>query len=427
MLAQIAWRNVWRNRTRSLVVITAVALGLIAGIFMVSFSWGMTQQRTRDIIETQLSHIQLHNPEYKTDKEIEYFIPEGESKLRELENKPDFKAVSGRILVNGMLSSTKGGFGVQVLGIYPESEAKLTRLQDRIIAGNYFEGTRSKPVIIGEKLAEKLGVIETIEDTEVQKVADQEDEAKVSYNFRKNIVLTFQDQHGNTVSQKFRVNGIYQTLNAQLEETQIFVKAEDLQATIGEPGAIHEIAVLLNDSEQLLSKKEALSNTYPSLEVEDWQDLDPSSKLLDESLTYSLYIYMGIILLALAFGIINTMLMAVLERTRELGMLMSVGMDKVNVFFMIMLETLFLTLVGAPIGLLAGFGLVSLFGKIGIDLSAFSAGMDSMGLASVVYTYMAPETYLTIAIMVFFTAIISAIYPARRALRLKPAEAVRAI
>ena len=138
-----------------------------------------------------------------------------------------------------------------------------------------------------------------------------------------------------------------------------------------------------------------------------------------------IYIFMGIILIALAFGIINTMLMAILERKHELGMLISVGMNKRKVFSMILLETLFLTLIATPIGMLLSFWSINYFGKKGIDLSSVAQGLESLGIGSRIYTELPTDLYITITLMTLLVALLSAIIPARRALKLNPAEAVK--
>lgn len=411
MLPIVAWRNVWRNRVRSGVIIAAITLGLVAGIFLVAFSWGINVQRMRDVIETRISHIQIHNPQFKSGQKMKYFLPGGNEMVKSIEQNPSVKAVTGRVLTSGMISSTKGAFGIQIHGVYPDQEAMVTQLPDRIIAGNYFEDDKNNPVLIGDKLADKLGI--------------KKDSS--GYNFRKKLVLTFQDASGTTSQARFRVTGIFKSNNSKFDEANIFTKASDIQRIAGIEGEIHEIAVLLSDDKQVAEVKSGLESQYPDAKVEDWGEISPDLKLLADSFGITLYIFMGIILLALAFGIINTMLMAVMERTRELGMLMSIGMNKVKIFTMVMLETIFLALIGGPLGMIIGFILVTIFGTVGIDLSAWAEGVESIGMASYVYTVMEPISYVQIAGMVLLTAVLSAIYPAFKALGLKPAEAVRAI
>ncbi|MEZ4774782.1 MAG: FtsX-like permease family protein [Bacteroidia bacterium] len=420
MIFQVAWRNVWRNKVRSLVVISAVALGLIAGVFMMSFSWGMNIERSREIIETRTSHIQIHENHYKDDRKMSLFIPEGMNLLNQTSARPEVKAATGRILSNGMLSTTKGGFGVQISGVIPERESVVTLLDQRLVAGEYFNESGNNPILIGDKLAEKLGW---------KSESDSAGATAAAYRLRKKIVLAFQGPDGETKYGSFKVSGVYKTINSKFDETNVFVRFDDLNRLSGTEGQLHEIAIILND--QALAEDSVFLASIPEgrtdLLVENWKDIAPDLRLLDETFATTLYIFIGIILLALLFGIINTMLMAVMERTRELGMLMAIGMNKPKIFFMIMLETLFLSFVGGPVGLLSGFGLVKLFGKIGIDLSSMADSASQLGISSIVYTDLESQYYFQIAIMVVVTAIIAAVYPAYKALKLKPVEAIRAL
>ena len=132
-------------------------------------------------------------------------------------------------------------------------------------------------------------------------------------------------------------------------------------------------------------------------------------------------------MIALVFGILNTMLMAVLERFKELGMLMAVGMARIKVFGMVLLETIFIGILGAPIGLLLGWSTMFYYTQVGIDLSAYSEGLESFGYSSILYPYIENSTYWTIAVAVIITAFVGAIYPAWKAVKLKPVEALHKI
>ncbi|MEZ4827119.1 MAG: ABC transporter permease [Bacteroidia bacterium] len=329
MIFQVAWRNVWRNRVRSLVVISAVALGLIAGVFMMAFSWGMNMERSREIIETRTSHIQIHENHFKDDRKMSLFIPDGMAFLEQMDQKPEVRSATGRILANGMLSTTKGGFGVQINGVIPERESDVTRLDQRLVAGDYLTESGTNLILIGDKLAEKLGW-----KTESDSTDAEGKPLPASYRLRKKIVLAFQGPDGETKYGSFKVSGVYKTVNSKFDEANVFVRFDDLNRLAGTENQLHEIAILLND--QPMAEDSTFLASIPGgrtdLLVENWKDIAPDLRLVDETFATTLYIFIGIILLALLFGIINTMLMAVMERTRELGMLMSIGMNKPKVF-----------------------------------------------------------------------------------------------
>ena len=265
------------------------------------------------------------------------------------------------------------------------------------------------PVVIGEKLATKLKV-----------------------KVRSKIVVTIQNTSGDISYSAFRVAGIYKTNNSNFDLTNIFVRKKDLSDIIGmEVTQATEIAVLLthNNLTTTISKKIvslfSKEISEKKVVVRTWEKISPVLKMMNEvTIQYSM-IFVIIILVALSFGIINTMLMAIMERVREIGMLMAIGMNKAQVFFMIMLETIFLSITGGIIGLLASWILVMVLGKTGIDLSAIADGLNSMGYSSFVYPELDFIYYALIGGLVIVTAIFASIMPARKALKFNPAEAVR--
>jgi ABC-type antimicrobial peptide transport system permease subunit len=169
-----------------------------------------------------------------------------------------------------------------------------------------------------------------------------------------------------------------------------------------------------------------LKNLFPDLVVRNWSEIAPALAMTLSYTGFICYIILGIFLFALSFGIINTMLMAVLERTRELGMLGAIGMSKRKIFSMIMLETVFLTLLGGIVGIILGTAVLLPALKTGIDLSFFMGdGMEDFGFSSMVYPIFNVAMLVEIVALVTVAGILSAIYPARKALKLKPLEAIR--
>jgi len=167
--------------------------------------------------------------------------------------------------------------------------------------------------------------------------------------------------------------------------------------------------------------------SFPDEEVESWKDLAPELVFMQQWMSASLKVLIIIIMSALAFGIVNTMLMAVLERIRELGMLMSLGMKRIKVFLMIMFETIYLSTVGGPVGLLVGYLTIAYLGKEGIDLTNYSQGLEAIGYESVLYPTLQPLDYFQIVVGVVLTAFLASIYPAWKAIKLKPIDAQHTI
>ena len=403
MILAVAWRNIWRSKTRSLVILIAICLGLASGIFYMAFYKGMVDQRINTAIKTEASHIQIHNKNYLNNPDKKFLIANTDSVVQVINTVPGVKATSSRIILNTMIQSPTTGSGVKVTGIIPENEKQVTNLYTKLIEGSYFEEGKRNPIIVGKKLADKLKV-----------------------KLKSKVVITLQDMNGTMTGAAFKVEGIYETSNTAFDENCVFVRKSDLSKVMDmSTNASQEIAVLLNNNDELQIAEQSLRSKLPNLDVKTWREIMPEVSLVESSFGLTMVIFIGIILLALLFGIINTMLMAVLERTKELGMLMAVGMNKTRVFTMIMLETVMLSLFGGFCGILLGWALNLYFGVKGIDLGTWSTAYKSMGFDTLVYTKLSLPISMEIAVMVIITGIIASIYPAMKALKLKPAEAIR--
>jgi len=385
------------------VVIFAVALGIFAGVWAAAFMNGMMDQRIEKVIKTELSNIQIHNPDFRKTSEFSNFIPEANQYIEKIKSIPQVKGVSNRMVVQSMVASAETASGVIILGINPENESMVTNLYDKIIDGAYFDGIKRNPVVIGKKLAEKLNV-----------------------KVRSKIVITVQDLENNITSGAFRVAGIFTTNNNMYDESHVFVRYSDLAAlTVFPENAGHEIAISLTDNEHLIEVQEKVQSIAGNLEVMNWKELSPEMSYLTETMDMYMYIFIMIILLALLFGIINTMLMVVMERTKEIGMLMAVGMHKFRIFWMIVVESVMLSLVGGILGIIIG-ALVSKFGETHpVDLSMWSEGYQQLGYDAFVFTKLQPDLIINVAILVIITGIIAALYPAYKALKNDPADALR--
>jgi putative ABC transport system permease protein len=402
MLLKVAWRNVWRHKVRSFVVITSVGLGLWAGVFASAFVQGMMAQKIDNVIRHELSHFQFHHPQFRDDLLVTQLTKDGDEILKRLSTDQEVLASTGRIITMAMLGSANTSGAVKVSGIQWQHEKEVTELDKQVIEGEYIDGEQRTPILISEKVA-----------------------AKYKVKLKSKVVLTLQDANGDITAGAFRVAGIFKTENVMYDEVNVFVRGEDLRSLLGLPSGFHEIAVLVRSHDLADPKATAYQNLYPHLEVKSWLDLAAGMRFMVEAFDTYLYIIVSIILLALLFGIVNTMLMAVLERTREIGMLMAVGMNKARVFFMILLETIFLTMIGGPAGLFFSWICVSYFGRAGIDLSG--AAYSEVGFSAIIYPQLESNQYLMVTVLVLIMALLAAIYPARKALMLKPVEAIRKI
>jgi ABC-type lipoprotein release transport system permease subunit len=403
MILSIAWKNIWRNKLRSSVILIAMTLGLTAGVFMVAFFYGMAEQRINTAIKTEASHIQIHQSEYLQNPDLKKRIDNGQQIASEVQNIKHIQGVSDRLIIHSMVASAETGSGVKITGINPQKEMGVTNIHEKIVEGKYFDGIKRNPVVIGRELADKLNV-----------------------KLRSKIIIRAQEANGTLTGGSFRVVGIYETSNTSFDEMNVFVRKSDLSGLLKVPGnSAHEIAILLDDSEYLNPVLNHLKMNYPQLDIRPWNKLMPEVGVLKESLNVSMYLFLIIILLALAFSIVNTMLMAVLERIKEIGMLMAIGMNRRKVFAMIISETVMLTLVGGGLGIVFGGLITYSLSETGIDLSMYAKGFEAYGYEAIVYPELKTGSVFTVTALVVVVGLLSGIYPAIKALKLNPAEAIR--
>jgi len=403
MISSFAWRNLWRNNLRSCVIITAVPLGIFAGIFLISFMNGMLNARIQSIVGTEMSHIQIHKPGFLDNDQFTLQIQNADSILDIVKATPNVIAASKRVIINSMVATAETGTGVKITGVDPEDEKKVTQISSKVFEGKYLDESGKNPVVISERLATKLKV-----------------------GLKNKIIITVQDVNTNITGGAFRVVGIYRTDNLMFDDNNIFVRNSDIYRLTGlSATAAHEIAVMLNKNDNAEAAAGILALKFPGLEVKDWQQLSPEASYLVSAMNQYMFIFLFIILLALSFGIVNTMLMVILERVHELGMLMAIGMNRVRVFFMIMLETVFLSLTGGVLGIIIGYAVSRYLGKVGLDLYFWKEAFGELGYSTMIYTDIDSKTMIFTSVMVILAGIISSLYPAYKALKLNPSEAIR--
>ena len=403
-LIKISWRNVWRNKLRSIVVIVSVVFGILGGIIMIAMSYGLNEERMNNAVETYLSHIQIHNESFSEDYNIKHTIDNLEAIENAINNDSRVVSYSKRIILNGMMSNSNASYGIQVKGGDPAEEIKVTNTYEKLIEGEYFKSKRDNTILVGKKLADRLNL-----------------------KIKSKVVITFQDANYDLTSLLYRVEGIFRSGNSRYDEANVFVKNISISNNLSGFSGYHEIPILLTD---INLRNEVKSDLIPYSSdniIEAWDDISKDLAYANEMLAAVLYIFMMIILSGLSFGIVNTMLMAILERKKEIGMLMSIGMSRYKIFLMICFETIFLSIVALPFGLIFSYLIVEYYSVVGIDLSIVEAGLENFGVGTRLYFKVPDEQYFIVSIMVFIIAVISSIFPSMRALKINPVEATKTI
>ena len=403
-LIKISWRNIWRNKLRSLVVIFSIVFGLLGGIIIIAMSYGLNEERMNNAVDTYLSHIQIHNILFSEDYNIKHTINNLDIIEKAINDDERVVSYSKRIVLNGMLSNSNGSYGIQVKGIDPEEEVKVTNTYEKIIDGEYFKSKRDNTILVGKKLADKLNL-----------------------NLKSKVVITFQDENYELTSLLYRVEGIFRSGNSRYDEMNVFVKNKSIIKNLPGFKGYHEMPILLNDIDLRGEVKKDLIPLSSDNIVEGWDDISKELAYANEMLSAVLYIFMMIILSGLSFGVVNTMLMAILERRKEIGMLMSIGMNRYKIFMMISFETIFLSLIALPFGLLTSYMIVDYYSVVGIDLSVVEAGLENFGVGTRLYFKVPNEEYFNVSLMVFVISIFSSVFPSIRALKINPVEATKTI
>lgn len=450
----------------------AVTLGIICGVLVVGIMQGWVRQRLHDAIFNEVSHIQIHNSEYLRNEEADLTVRDTAGIAEAIKAMPGVRGWTQRTRMTAMISTPWANSGVDIYGINPSSETSVTEIYKQIVmgAGVYLRKSESGSILISDKTAEilklkqycltgkvmnnlggskipedilkKIGIIRderfrspkefldtlkaVLSSKELERYSRIIMDSSLDYKIRNKVQITISDNNGTPVQGTFRICGIYKTSNSGFDQASVFVSSGDLAALYGtEVPPVHEIAILMEDTANIELAKERLKLISPLNTVSTWQELAPDAAMMDQFMIIYYLIFIGIVMFALAFGIINTMLMAILERTRELGMLMAIGMNRKKIFSMIMLETIFLTGVGAGAGMFAGWLIIKVLGNTGIHFASWGEGFEAIGYSATVYPVMTPSLFLVITGMVIITAIISSVWPARKALRLDPAEAIR--
>ncbi len=454
-------------------VMSSVTIGILGGVFAVAVMNGAVEQRVDSALSYEIAHLHINDPGFRDNYDIQLTIPNLEKIMSVLSETEEVEAVARRIIINGMANTASRSAGVQIMGVVPAQEKKVFDLHEQTISGtgDFFETeSRFNLAYIGQDLAKELNIIRyVIDDDVIQKLRDRgipeatlnklsdfkgerfhsEDdfekqmketlsekeqneygraikEEAWSFSERARMTLTFLDRDQTQTGAVFRIAGIYDINNSAFEMSRVLIKKELLSGLTGlAENQVHQLAVRLEDMDQAKSVSSELSEQFPGLEVLSWKDIQPDLAYTTDLVTNFYAVFMIIILAALAFGIVNTMLMVVLERTKELGMLTAIGMNKKRVFSMIMLESILLSLMGGVAGMMLSQILIMFTSNRGIRLSQFEEGFEAMGYSSHIYPEIYPGFFLTVTVLIILTGILSSIYPAIKALKLDPAEALR--
>ncbi|GLP95968.1 ABC transporter permease [Paraferrimonas sedimenticola] len=401
MLIKLGWRNLWRNKLRTGIMLAAMVFGLVSVIGVMGFINGMIDSMVNNAIAWQTSHIQVHNKRYIDNPQIKDTLVNSEELLKAIQTHPEVTDYAARFLADGMVASARSTRGVRINGIELAQEARVTPLATHIIDGQWLDESGRNPALVSQKTAQRLRL----------KVGSK-------------VVLTFSDLQGEVAGAAFRVKGIFKTPSSAFDDGNLFVRKADLQALAGMRG-IHEIAILTaKDADLAKVSAELQQATQAENQVRTWREVQPLLASLLSQMGVSNGIMLGVFVLALAFGIVNIMLMSVFERTREFGVLMAVGMQKHKIRNLIIFETALLGFTGSALGIIGAILLISLLQHTGLPLGALAEGLGGFGIDTTVYPRVGVGNYLATLVTVVGASMLAALYPARQILKRRPVDAM---
>ncbi len=406
MLVKLAWRNLWRNKLRTGIVLGAIVFGLVGVTGSMGFMSGFSQNMIENAILWQTSHVQVHATGYPDDPDVTHTLPHQQQVLDILDSHPHIEHWSSRHIVNGMISSARSARGIKINGIVPTDEQNITPIHQSVTDGEWLDEKGRNPILVSEKTADRLNL----------RVGSK-------------IVLTFTDIHGEVTGAAFRVRGLFKTPNTGFDDGNTYVRKGDLNKLTG-ASSDHEIAMISSsiDGAELVAqsirdqlKQQGIDE---QLTVREWAVIQPMLKTMVESMAVFNVVFLVIFVAAMAFGIVNVLLMSVFERTQEFGVLMAVGMDKSKIRRLIVLESGLMGSVGAGIGIALSLLTNGWLARSGLDLGSFSDGLSAFGLDSVIYPSINSQDYLMTLSTIVIVSLIAGLYPARQILKQKPADAM---
>jgi ABC-type lipoprotein release transport system permease subunit len=407
MYLQLAWRSIWRNKRRTAIILTAVVIGIWSMILLGSLMRGMAAGMIQNGIATLTGHLQIHHKDYRNDPAIENSITDPMVVEAALRNEmPAGTLWSSRVRVNAVASNARHSSGVTLVGIDAVSEAKISFIGSAISQGRYLNPDEKNGILVGEAL---LDIFET--------------------KLGRKLVLMSQDTNREIASRAFRIVGTFQAEMESTEKKYVFVNRTESQKMLKLKNGISEISILFPDKPDNPDAYQALKAALPArnFEVQTWRELLPFQMAYLKILDGFMWIWYLVVFVAMGFGIVNTTLMAVFERMREFGLLKALGMKPWWILREVLTESLLLLITGMAIGNFLGFICIYALSSSGIDLSALAAGAEYAGMTRVIYPAIEIKDVFLSNFIVLFLGILVSAYPAVKAARFTPVEALARI
>ncbi len=405
----LGWRNLWRQKRRSLVVILSITIGVILMLLQIALMNGMMSQMLDNNISTKLGHIAVSKKGFFDDMKLESnFYPDPRI-LDAISKEKNVVSVAPRVKAFAMIRTSEASRGVIVMGIYPDREKSISKINEYTLKGEgsrYLDDPASNEILISKSLAEKLDV----------SAGDK-------------IVLLVQDEDNEMSGVGLTVKGFFQTPVRDYDNGVVYMGIKRLQAITGLGDNVSEIMVITAHKDLVDSVKPRLEKSINdrSLEVLTWKEMAPFLLSAIGMIDKSMIVFYFIVFITIIFSIANTLIMSIMERFHELGVMKSIGTRPAQIFFIIMFEAMNLGAVGLAVGVVVSIAAVNILAIKGIDFSLFMEAMRQWGAGSIIFPLLFAKDIIISVVVVEFTTLLAAIYPAVKAARIKPLEALHYI
>ena len=407
---KMAWRNIWRNTRRTVLTICAITFSSLLLVFMLSFQFGSYETMINTSVKIQTGHLQVQSQAYQDKKSIRLVVSDPSAVAAILDEIPYVEAYTFRGQAFSLVSSQKRSYGALVTGIDPLLEARVSRLKKLIRQGDFLAETDRDQALIGKLLARNLQL----------GIGDE-------------ITLLGQGRDGSIAATVVTVKGIYSSGIDAFDRNVIHIPLFTFQEVYAMGNAVHEIVIIAQSLASIDAIKGLLSapiaavaNPKP-LKILDWEELMPGLRQGIEMDLVSGMIFYLLLILVVGFSILNTFLMAILERTREFGVLMSIGTRPGRLTKVLLIESMTMATIGIITGIVLGSAITLYFQSHGIDISGASELLSQFGISGRIYPKLSVLSALSGPAAVLLITFGAALYPALKVQRLQPVEAMRAV
>jgi putative ABC transport system permease protein len=408
---KMAWRNVWRNPRRSILTILAIAFASLLLVFMLSWQFGSYDTMINSAVKIHTGHLQVQAKGYNDRGDIRLVVPNPAGVGGILEKIPGITAYTFRADAFSLVTSKERTYGAMVIGIDPAREAKVSTLEKLIRQGSYLSAGDIDQALVGKLLAKNLQV----------GLGDE-------------LVVLGQGRDGSIAATVARVKGIFSSGQEDFDRSTIHIPLTYFQDVYTMHGAVHEVVALCKSLGDVPEMKSAVAADIKNpndddhqLVVLDWMELMPG---LIQSIKMDLvsgFIFYIILIVVVAFSILNTFLMAIFERTREYGVLLALGITPWRLTKIILIESSSITVVGVVMGIIAGSLITWYFQVHGIIISGASEVLRQYGLPERMFPELSVLSVTIGPAVVLVITLLTALYPALKVRRLRPVEALASV